>query len=698
MTNKLIKRRYNNLLTVRNNYFDNGGGLFANPFKGAGGTSAASSLISGAASAVGKIGGGLIGGGMSSGAGSVFSGLSSVASAIPGPWGAVASAGLGILGGITDRLFGSKLNEENIAEVESNINSLNSFKSNASDYDTLTSNWANANTGMTFDDSFIGKDGVFAHKAKDKAASLREQVNAGNNWVQNTLTNNAENIGNTQMQNLLANYAAFGGDLMTHGANFDTGITLVGNGGTHEENPNEGVPMGVDSEGIPNLVEEGEVIFNDYVFSNRLKVPKAVRKKYKLRGTKPLTFADAAIQMSKESEERPNDPISQAGLEDSMLKLMLAQEQIRAKEENNKFAKGGKLGRVYAGEEGDPYSQILDLGRGPLNPSDSWALTTPEDKQNKLGIVLGGYTSNPTIIKPGESTIPGIIETQKAKYPSVPTLSDTEDLDTENSSTMAPTWMRYIPAYASGAMAVTDALGLTNKPSYGEAEAVLGAAKNAGVYNPISFSPIGNYLTYKPFDRDYYINKLNAESSATRRAILNNSGGNRAQALAGILAADYNAQSKMGDLFRQAEEYNLAQRQKVEEFNRATNMFNSEGAFKADQANQSAQMNAKSSYLKGALTAAELRQRERQTSTASRSANLSNFINSLGDIGRENFSRNMIISDPSKYYTVGDNGEVSYKDSFYDLSEAEQDYIIGHASRKSKRKKARGGYLTIRRK
>nr|DAI45498.1 MAG TPA: hypothetical protein [Bacteriophage sp.] len=30
--------------------------------------------------------------------------------------------------------------------------------------------------------------------------------------------------------------------------------------------------------------------------------------------------------MSKESEERPNDPISQAGLKDSMMKLMMAQE------------------------------------------------------------------------------------------------------------------------------------------------------------------------------------------------------------------------------------------------------------------------------------------------------------------------------------------------------------------------------------
>jgi hypothetical protein len=32
--------------------------------------------------------------------------------------------------------------------------------------------------------------------------------------------------------------------------------------------------MGVDSEGVPNLVEEDELVYNDYVFSNRLKVPK----------------------------------------------------------------------------------------------------------------------------------------------------------------------------------------------------------------------------------------------------------------------------------------------------------------------------------------------------------------------------------------------------------------------------------------
>lgn len=784
MANKLIKRRYNELLTARNHYFKFGDFLFK-PDKSGKVTNRSlnnmSTLGDGITKAVstatGQLGGGLIGGGLQSGVGKAFQGLSGVASAIPGPWGAVASSGLGILGGLANRMFGSKMNTENIAEVESNINNLNNFQSDASDFDTLSQNWANADVGMAFDDSFIGKDGWFSNKAKNKAADLRRQIDAGTAWVQSSLENNAENIDNTQMQDLLANYAAyggpllfaegggihikpenrgkftetkrrtgktteelthsknpitrkraifaqnakkwhhaFGGDLMTHGANFDTGITLVGNGGTHEENPLEGVPMGMDSEGVPNLVEEGEVIFNDYVFSKRLKVPKEVRKKYKLRGTNSLTFADAAIQMSKESEERPNDPISKAGLEDGMLKLMMAQEQIRAKKGGNKFAKGGRIGRIYAGNEGDPYPQNLALSYrlGLLSPnpefdnSKKWFATPPTtppmspkeySQSDQLGIDLSPRNPlSPLVIGSGRPIV--LPETTR-------TIPEKEEVGTNNNLKMAPTWMRYAPVYASGIVSMTDALGLTNKPDYGDAKAILEAAKNTGTYTPTKFNPVSNYLTYRPFDRNFYTNKLSAESGAARRAILNTSGGNRSRALAGILAADYNAQGKMGDLFRQGEEYNLAQRQKVEEFNRATNMFNSEGIFKADQANQAAQLQARSSYLKGALAASELRQKERLASTSARSANLSNFINSLGDIGRENFSRNMIVGDKSKYYTLGPNGELIYKGAFYDLPEAEQAYISGYANRESEKKKSKskrdnkkskGGYLTIRRK
>lgn len=98
-------------------------------------------------------------------------------------------------------------------------------------------------------------------------------------------------------------YRSFGGGL-THGVNWDTGVNWVDEGGSHGENPLGGVPMGVDDQGTPNLVEEGEAIWNgDYVFSKRMKVPKKLAKKYGLGGD--ITFADAIKKLTKDSEERP---------------------------------------------------------------------------------------------------------------------------------------------------------------------------------------------------------------------------------------------------------------------------------------------------------------------------------------------------------------------------------------------------------
>ena len=142
---------------------------------------------------------------------------SDIASTIPGPWGAAASAALGIGAGVTDRLFGSKMNTENIAKVEANINALNNFKSDASNFDQLAQNWSNAVGGMEFSDSFIGSDGIFSNKAKKKARSLREQVAAGKLWADNSLNNNAENISDTQMGTLMENYLSLGGNLLSKG-------------------------------------------------------------------------------------------------------------------------------------------------------------------------------------------------------------------------------------------------------------------------------------------------------------------------------------------------------------------------------------------------------------------------------------------------------------------------------------------------
>jgi hypothetical protein len=94
------------------------------------------------------------------------------------------------------------------------------------------------------------------------------------------------------------------------GGEFSNGMTEINAGGLHSTNPFEGVPMGMDNEGIPNLVEEGEVKYDNYIFSNRLKANKKLLSTYSLpEKYEEKSFADIAKILSKESEERPNDPI-----------------------------------------------------------------------------------------------------------------------------------------------------------------------------------------------------------------------------------------------------------------------------------------------------------------------------------------------------------------------------------------------------
>ena len=126
---------------------------------------------------------------------------------------------------------------------------------------------------------------------------------------------------------------AFGGPLHSNGGDYNGGLTYIDEGGRHEDNPLEGVPSGFDGQGNQNLVEEGEVIWdNDYVFSDRLEVPEDLAKKYKLGGKK-YTFADAIAKLTKENNISPNDSITIATTKDIVNEFMDAQEAIRAQKQ-----------------------------------------------------------------------------------------------------------------------------------------------------------------------------------------------------------------------------------------------------------------------------------------------------------------------------------------------------------------------------
>lgn len=280
--------------------------------------------------------------------------------------------GLGLVGGLANSLFGIKTNQTELNRVKGD----NTYLSNVA---------GQAATATSFDDQSLNgpmavnfnvkayKGGLFSKgKAGRKNRELADELKGNYDFAQRASTNSISNLADTQSDNLMATFAAyggpleygmqkpylnnmymdargskttslpnsfvttpnqglysfgFGGDLMTQGGDWSNGLIWVNEGGSHEANPQQGVPMGVAPDGQPNLVEEGEVVFEDYVLSNRLRVPKELRERFKL--DKGATFADAAKKASRESEERPNDPISKRGLFDSMKTLIASQEEVR---------------------------------------------------------------------------------------------------------------------------------------------------------------------------------------------------------------------------------------------------------------------------------------------------------------------------------------------------------------------------------
>lgn len=158
------------------------------------------------------------------------------------------------------------------------------------------------------------------------AQNRNAQIEDANLQLANALRAQNNYLSEMQAKDALGNISAFGGWVGTHGGDYPTGFNSFKSGGSHEENLYGGVPQGVDQNGIPNLVEEGETKWEDYIFSNRLKVPKGFSKEYNLKNVDNTTYAKASKRISKESEERPFDKISKRGRDEMLSRLQQAQE------------------------------------------------------------------------------------------------------------------------------------------------------------------------------------------------------------------------------------------------------------------------------------------------------------------------------------------------------------------------------------
>lgn len=201
-------------------------------------------------------------------------------------------------------------------------------------------------------------------KAKSMAAKQNEENRRTNEALSDFQQRALDAQDDKDFTNYMINFSggkdsvleAFGGQLHTNGADFSNGASIIEAGGSHEENPNSGVQIGVDKQGTPNLVEEGEVVYDDYVFSNRLKANDEVlgyaNLPLKYRDT---PFSDIAKKLLKPSEDQLNDPITTRTLKANMDKLRNAQEVFKqiygTGDIANQFAFGGN---IYA--SGGPFA------------------------------------------------------------------------------------------------------------------------------------------------------------------------------------------------------------------------------------------------------------------------------------------------------------------------------------------------------
>ena len=766
-------------------------------------SSAGGALIGGLAGTVGQIGGNLISGGLQSGAGSTISSIGSTVgsavSAVNPLLGGAISLGSGLLGGVTNALIGTKVDEAKLRAANEGTAAYNNFQSNASSFDDVTGPVAQANVQDAYSGGLFSSD-----SAEEKNEALKRAREEARQLAFRSVDNNIYNLADDQMNNALANYSAFGGpietgdmgaidygfmsdyltqkkregdmkskmssigampafmpnsfaiggDLQTNGADWSDGLVTIGAGGQHETNPNEGVQLGVDNENVPNLVEEGETVYENYVFSNRILADEATKQMFRLPKKKDITFADISKRLEKEIAERPNDPISRSGFEKQM--QMLEEQQERQKQEmeaerakaafealspeeqtalmqelsarqnlaaqgqalqesavaqqqqmedgseaalgqepemaangGKLFAPGGYLwdkfwspvneyskkkgntkgkyqidkdwkGNIKELEDSDAYKaftnyilndatdeermkyfQWIDANTGRDNKyitdgklANNWkdmyqaARTdglygiqhyTPEWQAAETTtepsvITTSSPTSTPRVFHAmvdDDDYIQGELdpkvvgaEVRRETLPNGDTVvyhdrvKATDDGDNGNGNKNVapihrPEWLRYAGLFGPAAGLGLMAAGI-GRPDTAQLDA---AIQGGGDVTTARWKPLGNYLTYRPLDVWYANNRLSAESRATDRTLVNTSGGNRGTAMAGLLANGYNNQIAQGNLFRQAQEYNDALREKVATFNRDTDKWNSEqygttSRFNADAYNRTRQANA----------------------------------------------------------------------------------------------------------
>lgn len=380
-------------------------------------------------------------------------------------------------------------------------------------------------------------------------------------------------------------YKAMGGYILPSGVSSNMATEYSGGGflnefntgGSHESNPQNGIPQGIAEDGQPNKVEEGETKYQDYIFSDRLKLDEQAVNEHNLpKSMINKTFADASKKIAKLHKERPNDPITRDTMRSKMDHLMMANDEIREYEQSSMMAMGGRL---YDG---------LSQKTGKLK------LTIPSVQIDDPMY----YEGNMNLIDPIKPTL-GIQNTLQLEKKLTDKVKDNSNALAESNTSTGflrdQKNLRYAPI-AFDALAATGLFGKSPKPE---------------TYSPTLIKQQGS-LTAPRVNEEAMRAKIDAAYQNQIRGMAGASGGSGAALRSGLTGLSDDYMSAVGQGFLGAETANNQAQMQVDQYNLGTSqnvasqnaqMQNQAGLYNNQMINQNNALNYdnKMSYLgKGA--------------------------------------------------------------------------------------------------
>lgn len=530
----------------------------------------------------------------------------------------IIGAVLQVVGGGINAGFGSHLNNENIKLFNNQNNDQYNKDFDYSSSDSLLQENKNFNFLSRINRKDVGSDGWFSNKARKMTNKLNYNRAVSNFQALNNYANAGNILEQNNDFNALRNTFKDGGFMNTKGTSFPTGISFINEGGKHSENPNGGIQVGIGDNGLPNYAEEGEALMGNFVFSDSLKVPNDLIKKYKLK--KGSTYAEGIKKISKYNDELANDPIYNRSLEKPINDLVNAQVKanINKQMKNNKY-----IGKNIL-TNGTPDSFLSTL------------LPPPE-----INYIMSYTTTSP------------------AK-----TASTTSTAKTTSTTSLMPKTLlenlRYTPVVASGALALSDLFGITNKPNYSYSNNLYNIGRSIKA-NKLFAPTSATYLNFKPNDINYAANIQRAANNAVRRSINNQIGGDRTLGISALLQNNKNYNTALSEALLKSIIANNAEEKAVIDYNTKQREANIVRAMEAAKANITTDLAVQKEKATLYDKAAQAAYTAKTLSDTNRATNLNNFLASLQKIGESEFNMRRVNNLPFSDFMYDKNGNIVKK-------------------------------------